>query len=439
LGDKGINGMSIFQKNMFLAEDRILCFELVAKKGEKWTLTYVKNSKAETDVPESAAELIGQRRRWLNGSFAASIYALIYFWRFYQSGHNIIRMFFFHIQALYNAFSLFFSWFGLANLWLTFSIIIDLLPEQGIIGHPVIMHWFNSSLKWIYMIFLVLQFILALGNRPKSERAAYTVTLWVYGIFSVYLLICSFWLTSLSFKQIPKALSGHKTPLETVMAIFAPPLGPLMAAMLSTFGIYLFASILYFDPWHMFHSFFQYLLLAPSFVNVLNVYAFCNLHDVSWGTKGSDKDDALPSLKSKTSLGSDTAVVEDTTNTQEDVDAFFQETVTRALSKTDANEVREKPTMDDDNKTFRTRLVAMWLLSNAILAVGVENIGGWLNVLDQNISKQKIQDWQTQMVSKRNMYFTFLLFATFFLSFIRFVGCVYYWVRLHLFKFCRKN
>lgn len=28
-------------------------------------------------------------------------------------------------------------------------------------------------------------------------------------------------------------------------------------------------------------SFLQYLLLAPSFTNVLNVYAFCNLHDVS--------------------------------------------------------------------------------------------------------------------------------------------------------------
>jgi chitin synthase len=41
-------------------------------------------------------------------------------------------MFFFHIQALYNIFSLIFSWFSLANMWLTFSIIIDLLPNpQG--------------------------------------------------------------------------------------------------------------------------------------------------------------------------------------------------------------------------------------------------------------------------------------------------------------------
>ena len=77
LGSKGIYGMNIFTKNMFLAEDRILCFELVAKAGCKWTLTYVKPSKAETDVPESAPELIGQRRRWLNGSFAASIVRVI--------------------------------------------------------------------------------------------------------------------------------------------------------------------------------------------------------------------------------------------------------------------------------------------------------------------------------------------------------------------------
>ena len=77
LGSKGIYGMNIFTKNMFLAEDRILCFELVAKAGCKWTLTYVKPSKAETDVPETAVELIGQRRRWLNGSFAASIVRVV--------------------------------------------------------------------------------------------------------------------------------------------------------------------------------------------------------------------------------------------------------------------------------------------------------------------------------------------------------------------------
>lgn len=93
LGKKGVNGMGIFTKNMFLAEDRILCFELVAKANDAWVLSYVKEAKGETDVPEQAAELISQRRRWLNGSFAASVYATIHFFRFYKSGHNPIREF----------------------------------------------------------------------------------------------------------------------------------------------------------------------------------------------------------------------------------------------------------------------------------------------------------------------------------------------------------
>ena len=81
LGKKGIEGMNIFKKNMFLAEDRILCFELVAKAGSKWHLTYIKAAKGETDVPEGAAEFIGQRRRWLNGSFAATVYSVMHFGR----------------------------------------------------------------------------------------------------------------------------------------------------------------------------------------------------------------------------------------------------------------------------------------------------------------------------------------------------------------------
>ena len=82
-------------------------------------------------------------------------YATVHFFKLYKSGHNPIRMFFFHIQALvsqinpgvsasisitnnrlvqYNIFSLIFSWFALANLWLTFAIIIDLLPSQNLIA-----------------------------------------------------------------------------------------------------------------------------------------------------------------------------------------------------------------------------------------------------------------------------------------------------------------
>ncbi|EIN10925.1 glycosyltransferase family 2 protein [Punctularia strigosozonata HHB-11173 SS5] len=436
LGPKGIYGMNIFTKNMFLAEDRILCFELVAKAGAKWTLTYVKPSKAETDVPESAAELIGQRRRWLNGSFAASVYAIVHFFRFYKSGHNPIRMFFFHIQAIYNIFSLVFSWFALANLWLTFSIIIDLIPnlkqdKHNFFGTEDITHWVNLALKWVYLTFLVLQFILALGNRPKGERAAYAITLWVYAILAGYLIVCSFYLTAVSFKTVIKLLKTE-TASQVVTSFFKPPIGPLVAALVSTFGIYFLASFLYRDPWHMFSSFIQYLLLAPSFTNVLNVYAFCNLHDVSWGTKGSDKAEALPSVASKKTKDEAEAVIEDTERTREDLDAVFKETVTRAVTKVQVKEVPEKPTMDDENKTFRTRLVAMWMFTNAGLAVAIENLNGLHSGESDAQQDQDLED-------KQSTYFTIILYSTAGLAFVRFTGCLFYWFKRNLFRFCRRN
>ncbi|KAJ7638777.1 glycosyltransferase family 2 protein [Roridomyces roridus] len=430
LGQKGIYGMNIFTKNMFLAEDRILCFELVAKAGDRWTLTYVKPSKAETDVPESAVELIGQRRRWLNGSFAASVYALVNFFMFYKSGHGIIRMFFLHVQAVYNIFSLIFSWFALANLWLTFSIIIDLLPTQSvnIFGTAVITHWVNEGFKWLYLAFLALQFVLALGNRPKGERAAYSITLWVYAFLALYLLVCSFWLTGKAFANIPNELK-NKSSSQVIATFFEPPVGSLIAAMVATFGIYVVASFLYRDPWHLFTSFFPYLLLAPSFTNVLNVYAFCNLHDVSWGTKGSDKAEALPSVSSKKNDAE--AVVEDTTKIQEDIDTAFKETVTRAITKVETKEAIEKPTMDDENKTFRTRLVAAWMLSNATLAIAIENLNG--------LASDNEATNEAELMKKQNTYFSIILYSTFALALVRFTGCLFYFFKRNLFRCCRRN
>ncbi|KAG8855624.1 Chitin synthase, class 2 [Tulasnella sp. 330] len=412
LGKKGINGMNIFTKNMFLAEDRILCFELVAKANAKWTLTYVKPSKAETDVPEQAAELIGQRRRWLNGSFAASVYSLIHFFNIYQTNHGIIRMIFFHIQAIYNIVTLVFSWFALANLWLTFSILINLLPAQDppiyAFGTQAVTHWINLIFEWMYLGFLTLQFVLALGNRPKGEVPLYIATFCVYALLSAYMVFCSIFLTvkafsSISFKNEP-TLGGKIGELLTGTNTV------LIAALISTFGIYLFSSILYRDPWHMFSSFPQYLLIAPSFTNILNTYAFCNLHDVSWGTKGSDKAEALPSVSSKKAAsGEGPAVVEDVEKPQEDIDAAFKETVTRAVAPLVVKESKETPTMDDQNKTFRTRLVAFWMFSNAALTLAIS-------------SENSLGDTEVTQAAKQHAYFKFILWATFGLSMVRFIG-----------------
>lgn len=379
LGKKGIEGMGIFKKNMFLAEDRILCFELVAKAGSKWHLTYVKASKGETDVPEGAAEFIGQRRRWLNGSFAASIYALMHFGRLFKSGHSPIRKFFFVIQMLYNVATLIMSWFMLASFWLTTSVIMDLVggtvaditsppPNQTPKFWPFGRHYsphVNTVVKEVYIAFVILQFILALGNRPKGSRGSYTISFAVFAIIQLYLIILTFYLLISAFQS-----KNIREELGSIAQIVSPSgIGIILIAVIATFGLYFVASFLYMDPWHMFTSFPQYMLLMPSFTNILNVYAFCNWHDVSWGTKGSDKADALPSVKTEAAKDGKEKVIEEVDLAQADIDSQFEATVKRALAPYVPPKENTDKSLEDSFKSFRTKLVASWIFSNVILSV----------------------------------------------------------------------
>ena len=63
---------------MFLAEDRIMCLEILTKKGERYLLKYVPGAKAVTDPPTDFKTLLKQRRRWTNGSLFATIYSILH-------------------------------------------------------------------------------------------------------------------------------------------------------------------------------------------------------------------------------------------------------------------------------------------------------------------------------------------------------------------------
>jgi chitin synthase len=105
----------IFTANMYLAEDRILCFELVSKRNCSWILQYVKSATGETDVPTEMADFILQRRRWLNGSFFAAVYALAHFHQIFRSNHSVGRNFMFMVEFFYQGISMLFAWFAIVS------------------------------------------------------------------------------------------------------------------------------------------------------------------------------------------------------------------------------------------------------------------------------------------------------------------------------------
>lgn len=232
----------------------------------------------------------------------------------------------------------------------------------------------NTVVKYIYLAFVLLQFILALGNRPKGSKWSYVISFWVFAIIQCYLIVLSMYLVVRAFTG--KGSGQTEIDLDNGAEKFfqsffsSSSSGIIIIALAATFGLYFVASFMYLDPWHMFTSFPQYLLIMSSYVNILNVYAFSNWHDVSWGTKGSDKADALPSAETKKVDGK-TAVIEEPDKPQADIDSQFEATVKRALAAWKEPETNEKKTLEDSYKSFRTRLVSAWIFSNWLLAVAI--------------------------------------------------------------------
>jgi chitin synthase len=188
----------IFTRNMYLAEDRILCFELVAKKKASWVLTYVKSATGETDVPEGTVQLIKQRRRWLNGSFFAAVYALAHFGQIFGSSHSMIRKIMFIVEFTFQLVNMIFAWFAIGNFFLVFQILTTSLGGKELLGRTG--EILSVIIEWIYLGTLVTCFVLALGNKPEGSPRFYRATVWIFGLIMLFVLPFS------DFKELDKLI-----------------------------------------------------------------------------------------------------------------------------------------------------------------------------------------------------------------------------------------
>jgi chitin synthase len=173
----------LFESNMYLAEDRILCFELVTKRNCHWILQYVKSATGETDVPDTVTELVLQRRRWLNGSFFASIYAIAHFHEFFRSDHSFFRKCAFFFEFVFQTVNTIFAWFAIGNFFLVFKILTTSLGSDDLLGRTG--EILGVVFTWIYTAVLVTCFVLSLGNRPAGSGRLYTAMVYFWSILMV--------------------------------------------------------------------------------------------------------------------------------------------------------------------------------------------------------------------------------------------------------------
>ncbi|CAG8514246.1 17820_t:CDS:2 [Dentiscutata erythropus] len=248
--DSGATKTSIFEANMYLAEDHILSFELVIKKDESWKLKYIK-----------------------------------------------------------------------ANFYLAFVFLIQSTTSNPITD-PFKSYRDNlfEAAHSLYLIIIVIIFICSIGNRLQGTKLIYTLSV-----------------PPIDFKN----LSNIQETLKN--AAFHD----IIISVALTFLLYLFLSFIYFEPWHMFSCLVQYLLLVPSYVNILIIYAFCNTHDVSWGTK----EDNINTGVLPTEVDQETITIE----IYEDEDAAYDNIITQLKNKEHDDKQHQNAVIkkDDYYKLFR--------------------------------------------------------------------------------------
>lgn len=378
----------VFTANMYLAEDRILCWELVAKRQDRWVLRYVKSCTGETDVPgksiavfqakrepltpaaDTVPEFISQRRRWLNGAFFAAVYSLVHFRQVWNTDHTIGRKILLNIEFIYQLLQLLFTYFSLANFYLAFYFIAGGVadPKVDPFGHGIAKYIFHI-LRYTLALLIATQFILSLGNRPQGARKLYLSSMIVYCVIMVYTTFGTIFI-------IVRQVTDGDNKMELGSNVFTN----LIVSIASTIGLYFVMSFLYLDPWHMFTSSLQYFLLMPSYICMLQVYAFCNTHDVTWGTKG----DNIMKTDLGGAVGRGSTVELEMPTEQLDIDSGYDEALRNLRDRIEvpAVGISEAQMHEDYYKSVRTYMVVTWMIANAILAMAVSEAYGIKNIGD---------------------------------------------------------
>lgn len=264
--------LNAFEANMFLAEDRILCIEVVAKKGCNYRLEYIKEAVAEADAVTKLTGLMKQRRRWLNGTFFAMLYALGNMGRIWtESAHSLGRKATLTLEFMYLTINLIFgTWFGIG----IFYVLLYMLLKVAFDSEGWLVQ-IGNVVQLLYLFLIIVQLIINLKNKPEAVEKIHSFCA-IY--FCLYMLV--FTGVSISFLITNTDYS--------FMGISTQKLALVVAILMSAIGGILLTALLHGEILAVLGAGFQYWIMQPVFFNMLQMYAFCNADDISWGTKNLD-------------------------------------------------------------------------------------------------------------------------------------------------------
>lgn len=228
---------------------------------------------------------MNQRRRWINSSLFAFLYVFRnYYFNVMDSNHNCYRKYVtLNISMFMALLAVFFAYISPA---IYFFVLYSTIYQMGFPGSV----WVGKLVALLY----VLVFMVAVGGSlrgKKWSKHAYLVSI-AFAIFNIIILFTVIW----NVLVIYLAFTGN--PLNGDTPTFDPQnftSNFKVMCVFVTFGITIGSMILICVAHIPSHCKFvcRLILDTPSYFFYTGAYAatmvihgFCNVDDVSWGTKG---------------------------------------------------------------------------------------------------------------------------------------------------------
>lgn len=262
---------------MYLAEDRIMCLEILVKHSEGFLLRYIPGAKGLTDPPISIIDLIKQRRRWINGSLFASYYVICHMSTVSKSRHSLPRRWVFYLLISFMLLQFIFSLLLVGSLFSTYAMFIN--SYYGDKGEDCSFS-FERPQNMLIRLYWVILFIFIIFSVTKPiERSQ-----WVYRLIVILFGALVLGVMGLGIRSVFLSVTNTSAYISYfVVGVTA--------------GVYIIPPLLNFEwSWQIVKfpiGWICLLFYTPLYVNIFLTYSIANLHDVSWGTRaiGQDKQD----------------------------------------------------------------------------------------------------------------------------------------------------
>jgi len=266
----GNDGTSASTTIMYLAEDRVMGFELYTNKGSDYQLTYAPQAQCYTDPCNTLEELLEQRRRWINSSFTCRTWAASNIGRYFKnSSASRLKK----AKAISSILSMLWSHFMeyfiplVCLLILTFTLVsVDVIADHYVHSSA----YATSAFILLLLAWLSPSFLALSGVHRKLNSKLINTLMYFSAIGGGATIVVNY---------LGYYLSGGSVYSPIIYA-------PILIATLTCFSS---ACISRKNLELSIKTIIPYVMCSGPINLMLSTYAFTNLSDTSWGTKGLTK------------------------------------------------------------------------------------------------------------------------------------------------------